>query len=121
MQSVSVFLLALKQMENDPFSTVRCWQQEGVLVNGTVTAVDAKGATIELIEALKVTSALLKYLAIVSKMHLNLSVGDSVEAKFHRWPDRKNRVISLSIKAKDEADEQKTNGFRWTSLKRRVW
>ena len=34
-----------------------------------------------------------------------LKAGESVEAKFV-GVDRKNRVISLSIKAKDEADEK---------------
>ena len=34
-----------------------------------------------------------------------LSVGDSVEAKFV-GVDRKNRTISLSVKAKDQADER---------------
>ena len=34
-----------------------------------------------------------------------MSVGDSVEAKFI-GVDRKNRTISLSIKAKDQADER---------------
>lgn len=36
---------------------------------------------------------------------LILNVGDKVEAKF-TGVDRKNRVINLSIKAKDEAEEQ---------------
>ena len=34
-----------------------------------------------------------------------LSEGDAVEAKYV-GVDRKNRIISLSIKAKDEADEK---------------
>ena len=36
---------------------------------------------------------------------LVLSVGDEVEAKF-TGVDRKNRAISLSVRAKDEADEK---------------
>ncbi|SBV66229.1 hypothetical protein KM92CIT3_70002 [uncultured Citrobacter sp.] len=36
---------------------------------------------------------------------LVLSVGDDVEAKF-TGVDRKNRAISLSVRAKDEADEK---------------
>ncbi|MCX2959596.1 MAG: S1 RNA-binding domain-containing protein, partial [Serratia symbiotica] len=36
---------------------------------------------------------------------LVLNVGDEVEAKF-TGVDRKNRVVSLSVRAKDEADEK---------------
>ncbi len=36
---------------------------------------------------------------------LVLNVGDEVEAKY-TGVDRKNRVISLSVRAKDEADEK---------------
>ena len=36
---------------------------------------------------------------------LVLSVGDEVEAKF-MGVDRKNRTVSLSVRAKDEADER---------------
>ena len=39
------------------------------------------------------------------RRHLLLSVGDEVEAKF-TGVDRKNRAISLSVRAKDEADEK---------------
>ncbi|KJR22141.1 30S ribosomal protein S1, partial [Vibrio sp. S234-5] len=40
--------LGVKQMENDPFIAYVADNKKGVLVHGTVTAVDAKGATIEL-------------------------------------------------------------------------
>ena len=36
---------------------------------------------------------------------LVVSVGDEVEAKF-MGVDRKNRTVSLSVRAKDEADEK---------------
>ncbi|NJD84760.1 S1 RNA-binding domain-containing protein, partial [Candidatus Erwinia dacicola] len=36
---------------------------------------------------------------------LVLNVGDDVEAKF-TGVDRKNRVVSLSVRAKDQADEK---------------
>ena len=64
------------------------------------------GATIALNEEVE---AVLKASEIsrdrVEDASLILSVGDSVEAKF-TGVDRKNRVINLSIKAKDEAEEQ---------------
>ena len=98
--------LGVKQMENDPFNAYVADNKKGVLVNGTVTAVDAKGATIELIEGVE---GYLRASEVsrdrIEDASLILSVGDSVEAKF-TGVDRKNRVINLSIKAKDEADEQ---------------
>ncbi|VEB61478.1 30S ribosomal protein S1 [Salmonella enterica subsp. enterica] len=49
---------------------------------------------------------LLKHPVTALKMRLwFLSVGDDVEAKF-TGVDRKNRAISLSVRAKDEADEK---------------
>ena len=98
--------LGVKQMENDPFNAYVADNKKGVLVNGTVTAVDAKGATIELIEGVE---GYIRASEVsrdrIEDASLILSVGDSVEAKF-TGVDRKNRVINLSIKAKDEADEQ---------------
>ncbi len=80
--------------------------KKGALVNGTVTAVDAKGATIELVDGVE---GYIRASEVsrdrVEDASLILSVGDSVEAKF-TGVDRKNRVINLSIKAKDEAEEQ---------------
>ncbi|HDY8070071.1 TPA: 30S ribosomal protein S1 [Vibrio vulnificus] len=98
--------LGIKQMENDPFNAYVADNKKGALVNGTVTAVDAKGATIELedgvegyIRASEVSRDRVEDATLI------LSVGDKVEAKF-TGVDRKNRVINLSIKAKDEAEEQ---------------
>ena len=98
--------LGVKQMENDPFNAYVADNKKGTLVNGTVTAVDAKGATVELedgVEGYIRASEVAR--DRVEDASLILSVGDSVEAKF-TGVDRKNRVINLSIKAKDEAEEQ---------------
>lgn len=71
-----------------------------------MTAVDAKGATVELADGVE------GYLRAseasrdrVEDATLVLNVGDDVEAKF-TGVDRKNRAISLSVGAKDEADEK---------------
>ncbi|MCE1777122.1 S1 RNA-binding domain-containing protein, partial [Enterobacter hormaechei] len=78
----------------------------GTLVNATVTAVDAKGATVEIAEGVE---GYIRASEVsrdrVEDASLILSAGDVVEAKF-TGVDRKNRVINLSIKAKDEAEEQ---------------
>ncbi len=56
--------------------------------------------------ALKVTCVLLKHpVTALKTLPRVLSVGDEVEAKF-TGVDRKNRAISLSVRAKDEADEK---------------
>ncbi|WP_220721090.1 30S ribosomal protein S1 [Agarivorans litoreus] len=98
--------LGVKQLAEDPFNNYLADLKKGALVNGTVTEVDAKGATVEL------ASGVEGYLRAgdvsrdrVEDASLVLSVGDQLEAKFV-GVDRKNRVISLSIRAKDEADEK---------------
>lgn len=71
-----------------------------------MTAVDAKGATVELADGvegyLRASEASLDR---VEDATLVLNVGDDVEAKF-TGVDRKNRVVSLSVRAKDQADEK---------------
>ncbi|RKF19656.1 30S ribosomal protein S1 [Alginatibacterium sediminis] len=98
--------LGVKQLGEDPFNNFLADLKKGTIVNGTVSEVDAKGATIELIEGVE------GYLRAgdisrdrVEDASLLLSVGDKVDAKF-MGVDRKNRVISLSIRAKDESDEK---------------
>jgi small subunit ribosomal protein S1 len=80
--------------------------KKGTIVTGKVTAVDAKGATVELAGGVE------GYLRAseasrdrIEDATLVLNVGDDVEAKF-TGVDRKNRVVSLSVRAKDEADEK---------------
>ncbi len=98
--------LGVKQAEDDPFNMYLADKKKGAIVNGKVTEVDAKGATIELIEGvegyLRVSDISVERIEDASAA---LKVGDDVEAKF-MGVDRKNRTISLSIKAKDQADER---------------
>ncbi|AQS36009.1 SSU ribosomal protein S1P [Shewanella psychrophila] len=98
--------LGVKQTEDDPFNAYLADKKKGVVVNGTVTAVDAKGVTIELAETvegyLRVSDISRERIEDASTVY---SVGDAVESKF-MGVDRKNRTISLSIRAKDEAEEK---------------
>ncbi|WP_394205291.1 30S ribosomal protein S1 [Shewanella waksmanii] len=98
--------LGVKQTEDDPFNAYLADKKKGAIVNGTVTAVDAKGVTIELAETvegyLRVADISRERIEDASTVY---SVGDAVESKF-MGVDRKNRTISLSIRAKDEADEK---------------
>ena len=98
--------LGVKQAEDDPFNMYLADKKKGAIVNGKVTEVDAKGATIQLIEGvegyLRVSDISVDRIEDASAV---LKVGDDVEAKF-MGVDRKNRTISLSIKAKDQAEER---------------
>ncbi|HBV5029557.1 TPA: 30S ribosomal protein S1 [Klebsiella pneumoniae] len=98
--------LGVKQLAEDPFNNYVALNKKGAIVVGKVTAVDTKGATVELADGVE------GYLRAseasrdrVEDATLVLSVGDEVEAKF-TGVDRKNRVVSLSVRAKDEAEEK---------------
>lgn len=98
--------LGIKQMNNDPFNDFLAANERGALVKGTVTAVDARGATLKLADEVEAT---LKASEInrdrVEDATKFLEVGQEVEAKIINV-DRKSRSINLSIKAKDEAEEK---------------
>ncbi|MBK1704676.1 30S ribosomal protein S1 [Halochromatium glycolicum] len=98
--------LGIKQLDKDPFSSFVAVHEKGSIVTGTITEVDAKGANIDLGEGVE---GYLRASEIsrdrVEDARSVLKAGEEVEAKF-LGVDRKNRSISLSIKAKDMADEQ---------------
>ncbi|WP_151764306.1 30S ribosomal protein S1 [Acinetobacter soli] len=98
--------LGIKQLNSDPFNDFLAANERGALVKGTVTAVDAKGATVKLGDEIEAT---LKASEInrdrVEDATKFLEVGQEVEAKIINV-DRKSRSINLSIKAKDEAEEK---------------
>jgi small subunit ribosomal protein S1 len=96
--------LGIKQLDQDPFATYMAEHPRGSMVNGVVKEVDARGAVIELIEGVE---GYLRASDIkeerVDDATRELSVGDKVEAKFISL-DRKNRTLSLSIRAKEDAE-----------------
>ena len=98
--------LGVKQTEDDPFNAYLADKKKGTIVHGTVSAVDAKGVTVELADTvegyIRVADISRERIEDASTVY---SVGDAIEAKF-MGVDRKNRSISLSIKAKDEAEEK---------------
>ena len=97
--------LGVKQLDTDPFSVYVTTHSKGSVVKGTVTEVDARGATVELAEGvtgyLRASELSRERIEDASTV---LSVGDEVEAKFLAI-DRKSRAINLSIKAKDFEEE----------------
>ena len=98
--------LGIKQLEDDPFSNFASLNERGTVITGIVKEVDAKGAVITLADEIEGT---LKASEIsrdrVEDARNVLNVGDEVEAKIISI-DRKSRVISLSIKAKDVEDDK---------------
>ncbi|MDV6327006.1 30S ribosomal protein S1 [Idiomarina sp. PL1-037] len=98
--------LGIKQLEEDPFNNYLAANKKGAIVTGTVTEVDAKGAKVELAESVEgyVRAADISR-DRVEDASTELSVGDSIEARF-MGVDRKNRTLSLSIRAKDEVEEK---------------
>ncbi len=98
--------LGIKQLDKDPFSTFLATHEKGSIVVGKVREVDAKGATVEFEEGVE---GYLRASEIsrdrVDDTRSVLKEGDEVSAKF-TGVDRKNRVLTLSIKAKD-FDEEK--------------
>ena len=98
--------LGVKQIEEDPFNKYLTDNKKGAIVNGTVIEADAKGVTVSLGEEV------VGYIRIgdlardrVEDAGEVVKVGDAIDAKF-MGVDRKNRVVNLSVKAKDQADEK---------------
>ncbi|MEW5942353.1 MAG: 30S ribosomal protein S1 [Pseudomonadota bacterium] len=97
--------LGIKQLEGDPFNNYVSTHDKGSIVKGVVKSIDAKGATITLdgeVEGYLRASEVSR--DRVEDIRTHLKEGDEVETKIIAV-DRKNRNISLSIKAKDMADE----------------
>ena len=98
--------LGIKQLDSDPFTNFVSVNDKGQIVTGTVKTVDAKGAEIdlgeEIIGYLRVSEISRDRVEDASQV---LKVGDEVTAVVVNV-DRKTRNIQLSIKAKDQADQQ---------------
>ena len=114
--------LGVKQLDQDPFSNYIAANPKGSIVTGKVLEVDAKGATIELEEGVEgyLRASELSRERVEDARNV-LKEGEEVEARFVGI-DRKSRSISLSVKAKEMAEEQavmdeyKSNDSASTSL-----
>ncbi len=97
--------LGVKQLDKDPMSVFLAQYPKGSIVKGIVREVDAKMAMIELDDGVM---GQLRASEIgrdrVEDARTELHVDDEVEAKFIGL-DRKTRIVSLSIKAKDAHEE----------------
>jgi len=97
--------LGIKQLDKDPFSNFVADHPKGSVTTGRILSVDAKGAVVDLgngVEGTLRASELSR--ERIEDARALLKEGEEIEAKFI-GVDRKNRTISLSIKAKDMAEE----------------
>ena len=97
--------LGIKQLEGDPYTNFIATHEKNTLVRGTVKSVEARGAVISLgddVEAYLRASEAAPHR--VDDLTTMLKEGDEVEALVINV-DRKTRSISLSIRAKDQAEQ----------------
>jgi small subunit ribosomal protein S1 len=97
--------LGIKQLDKDPFSAWLAEHPKNTVVKGTVTEVDARGASVDLGNGV-IGSLRASELARgrVEDARTMIKVGEEIEAKFTNV-DRKNRSVALSIKAKEVHEE----------------
>ncbi len=98
--------LGIKQLDGDPFANYTSVNDRGAVVTGKVKTVDPRGAEIQLND--DVTGYLRASELTRDRVEDARSIlkeGDEVEAMIINV-DRKTRSIQLSIKAKDNVDQQ---------------
>ena len=89
--------LGIKQLEEDPFNNFVAVNKKGAVVSAKVIEADAKGAKVEL------SGGVEGYIRAADLTN-EVAAGDVVEAKY-TGVDRKARIVHLSVKAKDQAEE----------------
>ncbi|HEY1182077.1 MAG TPA: 30S ribosomal protein S1 [Rhodocyclaceae bacterium] len=97
--------LGIKQMDGDPFTSFIAMHDKNSIVTGTITSIDAKGAVVKLgddVEGyLRASEAARER---VEDLRTLFKEGDTVETLIVNV-DRKTRSINLSIKAKDQVEQ----------------
>jgi small subunit ribosomal protein S1 len=97
--------LGIKQLDGDPFNNYVGVNDKGAIVTGTVKSTEAKGAVIQLADDVE---GYLRASEVsrdrVEDIRSHVKDGETVEVMIINV-DRKTRNISLSIKAKDSAEE----------------
>ena len=98
--------LGIKQLDKDPFSGWLAENPKNSVVKGKVIEVDARAAIVDLGNGVTGTLRASELgTDRVEDARTMIKVGDEVEARFTNV-DRKNRSVSLSIKAKEVHEEQ---------------
>ena len=89
--------LGIKQLEEDPFNNYVAINKKGTVLNAKVVEADAKGAKVELDGGVE------GYIRAADLTN-EVAAGDVIEAKY-TGVDRKARIVHLSVRAKDQAEE----------------
>lgn len=98
--------LGVKQLDKDPFSTFLAANGRGSVVKGKVIEVTAQAATLELDEGITGELRVSEFSnERVEDLTTKVNVGDELEAAITHI-DRKNKSVSLSIRAKHSAEEK---------------
>ena len=98
--------LGVKQLAQDPFSTYLALNPKGTRVTGKIVSVDAKAAVIDLAEGVEGTIRASELsIGQVDDTRKVLKEGEELEALIV-GVDRKRRVVTLSVKAKESEEEQ---------------
>ncbi|MCY4045588.1 MAG: 30S ribosomal protein S1 [Cellvibrionales bacterium] len=98
--------LGIKQLESDPFNEYVSEHDKGAIVKGKITEVDSKSVTVNLAEDIDgVIKASELSVDKVEDAKNVVKVDEEIEAKIVSV-DRKNRTISLSVKAIALDDEK---------------
>ena len=97
--------LGIKQLDGDPFNNYIALNDKGAIVTGTVKSAEPKGAVVQLADDVE---GYLRASEVsrerVEDIRSHVKEGETVEVMIINV-DRKTRNISLSIKAKDSAEE----------------
>ncbi|MDE0742723.1 MAG: 30S ribosomal protein S1 [Woeseiaceae bacterium] len=98
--------LGIKQLNEDPFTKWLSEHPKNSLIKGKVAEVEAQSILIDIGEGVNASM----HVSELSKERMDdarnvVKIGDDIEAKIINI-DRKNRLVSLSIKAKEEHDEK---------------
>lgn len=98
--------LSIKQLDPDPFAIYADANPKGTIVKGIVKEVSAKAAVVELADEIEGTLKASEISCDHTEDATNvLKEGEEIEARIISI-DRKSRIISLSITAKEKANEK---------------
>ena len=98
--------LGIKQLDNDPYANFLSLNDKGSVVKGTVKEVSVEQAIVELSDGIE---AILPAREVstdrVDDVTKVLNIGDAIEAAIVNV-DRKTRIITISVRAKDNKEEK---------------
>ncbi len=97
--------LGVKQMDGDPFANYVNINEKGSVVKGEISAIEQSGATVELDTDVNGYLRASDYGELSEFEGNELKVGHKIQAVIIGL-DKKNREISLSIKAKEISEEK---------------